>query len=127
MNIEAVGENRILDSAIREFLRDLFAQPEGMDLYVFHEKYQLTPGQLLTLVEYFEKQLFVERQEYKVQLTPSGRAWVLLNRGKLFLQKRKKTWKEMPEFFRGRKIEPAEPYIPKRKNLNLKFFEKLSK
>lgn len=121
------NDGRELNSAKRELLRDLYSQPDGMDIYKFHEKYRLTPGQLLTLIELYEKQNIVELQEYRILLTESGRQWVLANRVALFLHCREKTWKEIPAIFQGDRIESGETYLPRRKNLNLKFFEKLSK
>ncbi|MGJ8590324.1 MAG: hypothetical protein ACSHXW_19655 [Yoonia sp.] len=56
-----------------------------------------------------------------LHLTKAGRAWVQANQN-LFAFKGEKTWREVPERFKGSKIRPFEPYAPRTSKLSKRHF-----
>jgi hypothetical protein len=109
---------------VRELLRDLFKAPGGLELFHFHEKYQVTPAQILVAVEPLLRLGVIESEAHRIRLTTYGRKWVVANRARIFLQSIDQFWKTPPVALSADRIEPFEPYVPKhRSSLNPAFFK----
>lgn len=91
--------DRISDlSEIRELLRALYAADAPVDIYILHENYRLSPGQLSRAVRTLtELGVAAENDQGMLSLTANGRNWVLMNRRSIFSAK--PYWKVVPEEF----------------------------
>ena len=78
----------------RELLRDLFKSSEGLDIYFFHEKYQLSPGQLHRSFQKFFEEGIVERMGDKLILNERGKLWVFFKRKEIFCSVENFFWRK---------------------------------
>jgi hypothetical protein len=116
------------DIADREILRLLFKTDAPMELYVFHEKFNLLPVQILKSVrKLLEIQVIkIEAEGRSIALTEKGKNWTLLNRKNIFMRPIEMYWKAAPISYTRQKMQPFEPYVPKRRFLSKKFFDTLA-
>ncbi|SDX68812.1 hypothetical protein SAMN04488041_1125 [Sulfitobacter pontiacus] len=56
-----------------------------------------------------------------LHLTKAGLSWIQANQ-EMFAFRGKKTWREVPERFKGSKISPFEPYAPRVSKLSQRYF-----
>ncbi len=104
-----------------EFLRELFVKSR-VELYYFHEKYLLSPGQLARTVNKFLELKIVEKIDYDILLTDFGKKWILSNRKQLFLNPQKMYWKAIPNEMKKESIEKNIPFRTERKKLDSEIF-----
>lgn len=113
---------RDFSSYERECLSALFASSDWLDMFVFHEKYLLSPGQVASFMRRFEEGSVIEAQGGRARLTEFGRRWVLANRAVIFLVSNR-VWAEAPQIMvEAARINPFEPYLPDLKRLQERFF-----
>lgn len=95
-----------LSSIDRELLSEIINSETGeLNLYRLHEKFRLSPGQILSSVLKFKERNILEMiDEMNVRLTDTGRGWLIDNRRSLFLQERNRYWREVPEDMLQEKI-----------------------
>jgi hypothetical protein len=78
----------------RLLLRHLFEHPDELDLYVLHQHYRLSPGQLSRVVRGYEECGFVREPVMgKLSLTPQGEQWILNNRLRVAGMYARQRWK----------------------------------
>jgi len=75
-------------------LRDLFSVKEEVQIYHFHEEYQLSPGQLLRVIKKYEQAGIIEFNVEKltIKMTEEGRKSVFEKRKGIFFN-RQEYWK----------------------------------
>ena len=78
-----------------EILRELI-KSDSVDLYLFHDKYKMSPAQLSRAVSKFASKSIISINENTITLTPYGKKWIINNRKALFLSPREKYWKQIP-------------------------------
>ncbi|WP_321289383.1 hypothetical protein [uncultured Sunxiuqinia sp.] len=107
-----------------EFVKELFEKKQ-VNLYLFHEKYLLSPAQLARTIKKFLEEEVVELNNDKVSLTPKGERWIICNRKALFLNEKKKYWKEVPVEMKQESIGINEFYKPNRNKLDTELFKNI--
>ena len=111
------------DSSFRLVARYLFDSVDYFDLYELHEKYKLSPGQILDATAWLSENGYVEQSGTKARLTAEGREWLIRERFWLF-QSDEKPWREVPDGLRVERIRPNEPYMPDLTQVQKGFFLK---
>jgi len=106
----------------REVISALFSAKGWVDLYDLHEKYLLSPGQLVHAARKFDQLGIVEWTETRLKLSDHGRHWVLVNRSTLFLQRSPRFWAIDFDGIVREPSHPSEPYMPKIRAVRAKFF-----
>jgi predicted methyltransferase len=83
-------------SEVRELLRAVYATNSALDLYELHQKYLLSPAQVLRAVRLLAELgiVSVGDNSQSVALTDRGRNWVLANRRRIF--SKHAYWKTVP-------------------------------
>ena len=100
-----------------ELLKWLYSK-DKIEFYFFHEKYRLSPAQLArSLKKFFDLEL-IEIDNVLIILTQKGREWIFHNRLKLFLSKKSKYWKNIPEEMKQDTLAINELYLPFKKNID---------
>jgi len=112
-----------LDSSFRLVLRHLFSSVDYFDLYALHEKYKLSPGQILAAIAWLSENGYVEQLGTTARLTAEGREWLVRERFLLF-QSTEKPWDAVPDGLRVERIRPNEPYMPDLTQVQRGFFLK---
>lgn len=107
-----------------EFVKELFERKQ-VDLYFFHEKYLLSPAQLLRTTNKFIKEGIIELKNEVATLTPKGEKWIIYNRKTLFLNEKDKYWKEIPSKMRQNSIGIKDLYKPYRNKLDKELFKNI--
>jgi predicted transcriptional regulator len=107
-----------------EFIKELFERKK-VTLYLFHEKYLLSPAQLARTIKKFLDEGIVELNKEEVSLTPNGEIWIICNRKALFLIEKNKYWKEIPIEMNQIPIGINEYYNPDRNKLDTELFKNL--
>lgn len=114
----------IIGSPEREILRALYEARDWLDLYILHERYLLSPGQLSSAVRKFEAAGIVVSQELKVRLTDRGIIWLLKYRKSIFMSGHSRPWAKIRSNMRKEPIDPFSPYLPTLKFVDENFFSK---
>lgn len=96
------------------------------DLYLLHERYLLSPGQISNAVRRACDAGIIETDcNLNARLTAGGRAWVLLNRKAIFLSG--KRWWATPSVEPNSTLEDTyAPRLPSLSKIDKAFFEKLN-
>ncbi len=105
-----------------EFLRELYCKNE-VDLYFFHEKYRLSPAQLSRTISKFIEIELIILQDNNIVLTETGKKWIISHRKNLFLDEKRKYWKEIPNNMVQETININELYKPNRNKLDTELFK----
>ena len=111
-----------IHSEDREILLVLFKEKKGVDIYTFHEKYLLSPGQIARVVRKYKIEGVLDFDGEKIILTEYGRNWLIRNRLQVLMGKRAHPWKVIPEEFKQEKISLDYTFLPDPKKL-LRFFK----
>ena len=107
----------IYHSEDREILRDLLVGNKAISIFVFHQKYLLSPGQLARVARKYSEMGIIAVNGDHLSLTDSGRAWVIRNRRKIFRCSEISTWKKTPDEFK-KEYKDSEMYmLPSRKKI----------
>jgi|SRR5690606_5806859 len=107
-----------------EFIKELLDKKK-VNLYFFHEKYLLSPAQLARTINKFLEGNLVELNNEEIRLTLEGEKWVVCNRKSLFLNERKKYWKEIPSEMKQASIDINDFYKPNRNKLDTELFKNI--
>lgn len=110
-----------IHSEDREILLVLFKEKQGIDIYTFHEKYLLSPGQIARVVRKYQIEGVLDFDGKNISLTQHGKNWLIRNRLKVLQGKRELPWKVIPEDFKQEKISLDHSNLPDLKKL-LRFF-----
>jgi len=109
-------------SSKREILSALFHADAWLDLYELHENYKLSPGVLAQSVQFLQENGLLETDGMRAKLTAEGRAWVFLNRKKIFYSVNR-FWSQ-PYTNEEPKVDGKDPYMPRMKSIDKDFFQK---
>lgn len=107
-----------------EFVKELFER-KRVNLYIFHEKYLLSPAQLARTITKFKEAEIVEIINEDIFLTHKGEDWIVCNRKALFLKEKNKYWKEIPPEMRQESIGINEFYKPNRNKIDIELFKNI--
>lgn len=107
-----------------EIIRELSKRKE-VDAYFFHEKYMLSPAQLLKSIKKLREEGIIIFEEKILSLTDKGKIWVMANRKQLFLQERSKYWKQISKEVKQERMMKNELYKPKKKNIDSELFKNI--
>lgn len=107
-----------------EFLKELLYH-DKVEIYLFHEKYKLSPAQLARTINKFMNQELIIFSNHTISLTEKGRNWIFENRRVLFIKEKKKYWKEIPEAMKQEKIAINELYKPNRRKIDKELFKNI--
>lgn len=106
----------------RVMLATLFKSVDWVDLFIFHERYLLSPGQVASFIRRFEDAGLVAADIMAAKLTDLGRRWVLANRQAIFLTP-DRVWAEAPQILiEASRIGAFAPYLPDLKRIDERFF-----
>lgn len=111
------------DSSFRLVISFLLDSVEYLDLYMLHEKYKLSPGQILEATTWLRENGYVEQLGTKARLTAEGREWLIRDRFWVF-KPRERPWSEVPDGLMVERILPNEPYMPDLAQVQQGFFLK---
>jgi len=106
----------------REILRHLWAEHDPVKVYLFHEKYLLSPGQIARILRKYSAENIIEIHGDRIALTERGRRWILRNRREIFMHVSAKPWKSIPDVFRNSKSRSG-----KRFNLSVETLQPILK
>lgn len=81
----------------RVIFRDLFSMEGGLDIFCFHEKYQLSPGQVYAFVSEYEPKGLVKVESDNISLTTEGKKYAWKNRFSIFEKSVKRSWRPSKE------------------------------
>jgi hypothetical protein len=109
----------------RETIRVLFASSDWIDIFVLHERYMLSPGQLSHAVRKLAALNVIDVSGLNVRLNSRGRKWVFVNRRMLFMRNEVRFWASRHDPTQHPSISPATPYMPKLKAVRTDFFKKI--
>jgi len=98
-----VNKCLFIHSEDREILRHLYAAHVPVDVYYFHERYQLSPGQIARVIRKYSSEDKIVIVDDSIELTEKGRRWVLRNRRQIFMSGSARPWKQIPDEFRNTK------------------------
>ena len=88
------------DVADREFIKHAFAaEKSGLDLYLLHERYLLSPGQISRSLRKMLELGLVTYANGRVAFSSRGRVWIVKNRVKIFYAREELPWKKMPSTY----------------------------
>jgi DNA-binding PadR family transcriptional regulator len=110
-----------IHSEDREILRDLYSSIESIDVYQFHDKYMLSPGQVARVIRKYEKSGVIEMEGGSISITKMGRKWLIKNRREIFFSVNRDAWEHIPDEFLS--AQNKENYIPKWRTLR-QFYKK---
>jgi len=114
-------------SSDREFLRFTFSSKDWVDVYELHVEYQLSPGQIIDIVERLRGEGLLEFEGTKARLTAPGREWVLKQRNIVFKSAANEFRAELDESVVLKPtVEIGEPYLPDLPEVDREFFEALA-
>lgn len=106
-----------LDEKERAVIEALYQSDRGLAPYTLYRRFSFTPGTLAKLVRKLSSMELVEIYQDRLQITKSGRNFLLSN---IYSTKKKdKPWTEMPPEFQGPRIEVDTPYVPERSRLHV--------
>lgn len=105
----------------REILRDLYADKDWKEIYVFHEKYLLSPAQVSRSVRKLEQQELIEILDHRIRMTDHGRKWLLANRRRVFFDCGKLQWKNPHTGF-STDHQRRDEHIPRPGKMSHNFF-----
>lgn len=77
--------------------KHLFEQVSPTPIYYFHEKFNLSPVHMSSFINKYDSFNIFIYNENGIELTVSGRLWIIKNRHQIFLSSRKKKWRYTPE------------------------------
>src|SRR5262244_1474731 len=83
----------------RIILRALFASRRAVDIYSFHEKYRLSPGQLAATLGKLKELGLAQAEGTSLSAAPGARVWIFRNRRWIFSTAHKTGWRETPSDF----------------------------
>lgn len=110
-------------SSFRLIVRYLLGSEDYLDLYSLHEKYCLSPGQILDATTWLKDSGYIDQIGLKARLTAAGRDWLIAERFSVF-QTKEKPWEEVPEGLTIERVLPNEPYMPDLSQVQRGFFLK---
>ncbi len=110
-------------SSKREILHALFQADDWLDLYKLHEQYRLTPGIVAQTVFFLQERDLLEIEGMKARLSEAGKAWVFLNRKRIFYAT-DRVWVQPKQTDESR-ADANSPYLPRARSLDKKFFQDL--
>lgn len=113
----------IPDSSFRLVTKFLFEAVDYLDLYMLHEKYKLSPGQILDATTWLKDNGYVEQVGTEARLTAEGREWLIRERFWVF-QPKEEPWGEVPDGLKVERMLPNEPYMPDLSQVQKGFFLK---
>lgn len=88
-------------------------------VYDIHAEFLLSPGQLARSIQKLLDETLIVHEHGTVKLTDSAVEWLIKNRSIFY--KVNKTWKDIPNNFRGPKLGAEEIYLPENiNNFNFK-------
>lgn len=105
----------------RVIFRQLFSVPEGLDIFYFHERYQLSPAQLYAFISEYSPLNYAHIAEDKIYLTQKGKFFVWKNRFFIFENKYKKSWRPNKETKGWKSIRSLDNVSPHYKWIDKKF------
>src|SRR5689334_20346450 len=112
-----------LSSADKELLLALYSTKDWVDLYVLHERFLLSPGQILSSSERFGKLGVLEADGLRARLTSRGRRWVVEHRNVLLQSGRDRSWTSPSLRPILSRKSAAEPYLPDLRRIDFNFFK----
>jgi hypothetical protein len=107
-----------------EFVKELYINNK-INIYFFHEKYMLSPAQLGRSIRKFAKMKYIIVNDDNIELTKSGRKWIIANRRVLFLKEKEKHWKAVPVEMEQPPMKINEVYKPKIRNIDTELFNNI--
>ena len=107
-----------------EFVKELYAK-RSVNIYVFHEKYMLSPAQLGRTIKKFLDLECIRINNDNGEITEKGLNWIIANRQELFLNSKYKYWKNVPFEMEQEAIKTDDTYKPNTKKLDPELFKTL--
>lgn len=80
-----------------ELLKEI-SKHKKIDIYLLHEKYMVSPLQLIRCLLKFKEINVVDFDNNEIRITPQGEKWIFNNRKVLFLTKRNENWKNVEKY-----------------------------
>lgn len=114
-----------LASSDREVIKALFQGKGWIDSYLLHERFRLSPGQIIDILDRLIRAGYARLDGTMCCLTAEGRAWVIAARRSIFMDVDRRRWQPGPDLLVASVLDPAEPYIPDIDLVDLHFFQLL--
>lgn len=86
-----------LETYERVIFRDLFSTESSLNVFHFHEKYQLSPAQIYAFTNEYQPKGFVTMIEETISLTTEGKKYIWANRFSIFEKSLKRSWRPTKE------------------------------
>jgi hypothetical protein len=103
--------------ADREIIRLLWeSDSKGIDVYELHERYRLSPAQIVRSVNRFSIERILALDNDRLYFLEGGRSWVVKNRDKIFYGQAM-PWKKIPDHF----VRTSRGYVFSEGELGLAF------
>jgi hypothetical protein len=116
----------IFNSVDRELLKEMFSCHGHVSVALFHNKYRLSPGQIIRSIRKLDALGIIEEDDTSIGLNEKGREWVLNNRWIFFETSIKKDWtpkKLVSDNLNARNCLRTD-LLPKMRRLNKEYFIK---
>lgn len=107
-----------------EFLKELY-EKKKVNIYLFHEKYMLSPAQLARTINKFTDKRIIIFKDNVVTLTKKGEIWIISNRKFLFLKEKNRYWKDIPKEMKQERIGIKDLYRPNKRKIDKELFKNL--
>jgi predicted transcriptional regulator len=104
-----------------EILKELRKAGYNMHVTQLSTRASISIAELAKSITKLQDAQIVGRDGGKIFVTDAGREWLKHNQS-LFTFSGEKTWRMVPEIFKGRTIQAYEPYVPSIRRLRQKFF-----
>lgn len=117
---------RPLEGVSLLILRSLFEAKTGLHLFRLFKRARIPIGELVNALTKMEHDGLVEIEEDFAAISPSGRE-VALSLGLQLVESGLKSWREIPEEFMAKQVDPWELYIPTLAELPKEFQIKIEK
>jgi hypothetical protein len=113
-------------SSDREVIKFLFSGSDWCDLYELHKRFNLSPAQILDIVERLKTVGLAEIDGVRARLTPDGRMWVIAARDEIFFGNGDQDWKHYNQAAAYKSLDTVEPYLPDLRIIDRNFFLNLA-
>lgn len=107
----------------RIILKHLIEYNDKISIFIFHDLYKISPGQMANFLRKFIGKKLIEYDGEFILLTPMGRAYILGRKKEIYF-KVKMDWKKIPKSMNSRRIKVNQPYFSELSSNDIKSFMK---
>ena len=100
------------NSAERELLLEAIGMKGWVDIYILHDKFLLSPGQLSNAVRRLEALGLIISDGLLIKMTDLGRRSLVRQRRTVLWANQSRNWVVIPDELQAPTVQPRELYLP---------------